>query len=143
LARSHAILEEGAASGEPETKSEGMFFMRKTASALVVAALMTSAAWAGSMGNGHPRAGAAYLYCYGGVGKTEYFSQVFAVVPGVTGSGIQFGEYLTQQGYRNTGGMCRGAQTEASAAADKRTSEETFRGPEYHREVVETEWAGK
>ncbi len=117
--------------------------MRKSAVALVVVALMTSTAWAGSMGNGHPRASAAYLYCYGGVGKTEYFSSVFAVTPGVTGSGVEFGQYLTQMGYRNTGGLCRGAQTEASATADKNQSEETFRGPEYHREVVETEWSGK
>ena len=117
--------------------------MGKSAYSLVFAALMTSTAWAGSMGNGHMHARAAYLFCYGGVGKVEYFSNVFAVEPGVTGSGVKFGDYLAQMGYRNDGGLCRGAPTEASAVADKNQTEEIFGGAEYHhRQIVETGWSG-
>jgi hypothetical protein len=115
--------------------------MKRAVCALALAALMTSAAWAGTMGNGHQQRTAAYAYCYGGIGKVEYFSKVFLVRPGENNGGVAFGKYLTSMGYRNDGGLCRGAPTEGGAIADKKQSEDTFRSAEYHhRQIVETEW---
>jgi len=122
----------------------------KSTPAFAFLALLASAAWAGSHGNGadqrngyHPQMRTSYAYCYGGNQHVAYFSRVFALAPAGNGGGVAFGRYLDRMGYHNNGGQCRSAPTEAGAIAGKTESEDTFRSAEYHhRRIVETDWAG-
>lgn len=122
--------------------------------AFVLAALMTSTAWAGSggSGHGHPQAHAGYAFCVGYNPRIAYFSRVFhfalaagKAVGGVAGGGERFAHYLTQRGYFNVGavsGVCQPATTEAAAVAAKKAAEDQFRAQYRNLKIIETDWSG-
>src|SRR5579863_2215093 len=126
----------------------------RTTSALLLATLMvtsvTSAAWAGTTGNGwaqrtgqQPAATTHYVFCYGANPHAAYFSPVFTTTTDSTSLISPFAQYLTQNGDANDGGQCITAAANADAVAEKKRRERTLRSKGHgHRDIVEVAWTG-
>jgi|SRR5579864_472261 len=112
--------------------------------------LCASQSWAGSMGNGAdqrngtvPVAKTHYSFCFGGLRKTVYFSNVIESIsvnrPNLSSL---FDAYLTKTfGVgSNDGGQCISSEVMADTANAKKQREAEFVTKTW--KIVETKWAG-
>jgi hypothetical protein len=113
--------------------------------------LCASQGLAGTTGNGAdqrngtaPVAKTHYSYCFGGLRKTVYFSNVIESAPTVAKPdlGIPFGAYLTKTfGVgSNDGGQCITSEVMADIANAKKQREAEFVAKTW--KIIETKWSG-
>jgi hypothetical protein len=110
-----------------------------------LALLCMSQAQAGTTGNGIvPLAKTHYIFCFGGLRKTVYFSKVVVSAPTAISPSldIPFGNYLTKTfgTGSNDGGQCITAEVMADALNAKKQREADFVARTW--KIVETDWAG-
>jgi hypothetical protein len=116
-----------------------------------LALLCTGQSWAGSSGNGadqrngvKPVPKTHYSYCFGGLRKKAYFSDVITSAPSVSKPdlGIPFGAYLTKT-YgtgSNNGGQCISSEVMADIVSAKKQREAELVWEKWT--IVETKWTG-
>jgi hypothetical protein len=86
-----------------------------------------------------------YMLCFGGGRQALYFSTVFPVPDSAKSKDEEplFAAYVQANYGTRPGVECHRDQTEASADADKKSREESFRSGTPPYNIVETGWAGK
>jgi Na+/citrate or Na+/malate symporter len=110
-----------------------------------LALLCTSPAMAGSSGNGWaPVSKTHYSFCFGGLQKTIYFSNVIVSAPAANRPELNgpFGNYLTKTfgANSNDGGQCITSEVMADTANAKKQREAAFIARKW--KIVEINWAG-